>query len=172
MPKFYRAGEHPSEWALTPTAEVPRPQLPKTTHPIVKILNGLPPGIFQPIPGFVGPFYNKYIMGLCNKDKYESLEEHIEAAQNTNCKGITRKSNGNYELRANKYKPTRWKLSPDSIVCIPAKLTEEYSWVRTSGNSNDYDIKPRDVLEASPKLKAQYKKHQYPKDSIIKASRR
>jgi len=127
MPKFYRAGEHPSEWkAFCETHVNPAevnpvevqildnaiPKIPTTTHPIVKILNDLPDGIFKYIPGFVGPFYNKYILGSCSdKNSYSSLEEATEAAQNTNCRGIIRTPKlGKFKLRAGNYKPIKWKL--------------------------------------------------------------
>lgn len=194
MPKFYRAGEHPSEWKVLSDTEVnpvevnpieinpvevqindnPIPEFPTTTHPIVKILNELPDGIFKYIPGFVGPFYNKYILGCCSdKTNYSTLEEAAEAAQNTNCRGIVRTpKQEKFKLRAGKYKPINWKLSPDSIIILPKNMTEEYSWVRTSGNIGDEEIKPRDVLELKPDKKAKYNQHNYPRKAIVKASRR
>ena len=44
--------------------------------------------------------------------------------------------------------------------------------MRTSGNADDEEIKPRDALELGPEQKAEYEEHNYPRESIVKASRR
>ena len=154
MPLFHRAGEDPEDWKL-----ISKPLLPNSPHPIVNILNDLGEGVFQYVPGFVGPFFNKYVIGSMPVDiSYITIDEAADKnSLQDSCVGITRTPKGKFKRRTGvRNLPLKWKLTPESVLCIPGKFTGEFSWVRTSNGFRE------------PKKT----NHKYPKNSIIKASRR
>jgi len=139
MPRCHRAGEDPTDWTQQFT-------LPPCPHPLVAIL----PKEFESVDGFVGPFENKYLYDHPISTGAKSDTQLAAAAEEgltlDDCYGITwAPDKQQYELRGNKYKPSKWKLSPNSVLCIPAEYTGELSWIRTTGGEL---FKPRESTGA------------------------
>ena len=163
MPKFYRGGENPADWAITVQ---PEPILPIRQAEIqVRETSPTPTVTHIQTPAFSGPFYNRYIPGKppSGAKSFKTLAEaqtYALTLPRSECIGITTTENGRFSLRSGILPKTLkvWWDPENPQLGIPTlRYYGTYAWIRlqfpepeiqpVSDYSDDEDDESIDVEE-------------------------
>ena len=136
MPKFYRAGEVPSDWQIIAETEPIAP--PRQAEIPNRELSVNVPDVYTQNPAFSGPFYNRYIPGNppSGAKSFKTLTEaqtYALTLPRSECIGITTTPTGRYSIRSGVPKKNQsvWLDPENPQLGIPAeKYQGTYAWIR------------------------------------------